>query len=198
MRTVVIMRRSFAVVAVLALLPAASVAQAPDTAAVPKVGMQAPEFSGPASTRYGLLKNPLHLSDLRGKTVVLAFFPKSRTSGCTVQMEAYRDRYEKLFAGGKGVVVVSISADADTTQQSWARDANFPMVFVSDSSGAIGKTYGVFLPKYHMDNRVAFVLSPEGKITYRAMPFKEMTEGAYGELASAVASASHATTAGSR
>lgn len=198
MRTVVIMRRSFAVVAVLALLPAASVAQAPDTAAVPKVGMQAPEFSGPASTRYGLLKNPLHLSDLRGKTVVLAFFPKSRTSGCTVQMEAYRDRYEKLFAGGKGVVVVSISADADTTQQSWARDANFPMVFVSDSSGAIGKTYGVFLPKYHMDNRVAFVLSPDGKITYRAMPFKEMTEGAYGELASAVASASHATTAGSR
>lgn len=198
MRTVVIMRRSFAVAAVLALLPAASVAQAPDTAAVPKVGMQAPEFSGPASTRYGLLKNPLHLSDLRGKTVVLAFFPKSRTSGCTVQMEAYRDRYEKLFAGGKGVVVVSISADADTTQQSWARDANFPMVFVSDSSGTIGKTYGVFLPKYHMDNRVAFVLSPEGKITYRAMPFKEMTEGAYGELASAVASASHATTAGSR
>lgn len=198
MRTVVILRRSFAVAAALALLPAASVAQAPDTAAVPKVGMQAPEFSGPASTRYGLLKNPLHLSDLRGKTVVLAFFPKSRTSGCTVQMEAYRDRYEKLFAGGKGVVVVSISADADTTQQSWARDANFPMVFVSDSSGAIGKTYGVFLPKYHMDNRVAFVLSPEGKITYRAMPFKEMTEGAYGELASAVASASHATTAGSR
>jgi len=196
MRTVVILRRSFAAAAALALLPAASVAQTPDTSAVPKVGMQAPEFSGPASTRYSLLKNPLHLSDLRGKTVVLAFFPKSRTSGCTVQMEAYRDRYEKLFAGGKGVVVVSISADADTTQQSWARDANFPMVFVSDSSGAIGKMYRLFLPKYHMDNRVAFVLSPEGKITYRAMPFKEMTEGAYGELAAAVSSASHGTTAG--
>ncbi len=192
----VILRRVLAAAAALAVVPAMSAAQAPDTSGVPKVGAQAPEFSAPASTRYGLLKNPLHLSDLRGKTVVLAFFPKSRTSGCTVQMEAYRDRYEKLFDGGKGVVVVSISADADTTQQSWARDANFPMVFVSDSSGAIGKTYGVFLPKYHMDNRVAFVLSPEGKITYRAMPFREMVDGAYAELATAVASASHGKSAG--
>jgi peroxiredoxin Q/BCP len=188
-------RRALVVAAVLALAPATSYAQ--DAAArVPDVGEQAPDFSGPASTRYGLLRDPFHLADLRGKTVVLAFFPKSRTQGCTVQMESYRDRYEKLFAGGKGVVVVSISADADTTQQSWARDANFPMVFVSDSSGAIGRAYGVLNTKYHMDNRVAFVLSPDGKITYRAMPFKELTEGAYGELASAVASASHATSAG--
>jgi thioredoxin-dependent peroxiredoxin len=196
MFTFVILRRAFAAAAVLAVVPAVVRAQDADTSRVPNVGQQAPDFTAPASTRYGLLKAPLHLADLRGKTVVLAFFPKSRTQGCTVQMESYRDRYEKLFAGGKGVVVVSISADADTTQQSWARDANFPMVFVSDSSGAIGKTYGVFMPKYKMDNRVAFVLAPDGKITYRAMPFKELTEGAYGELASAVASASHATSAG--
>lgn len=189
-------RRALVAAAALFVVPALAGAQQMDSTKIPNVGQQAPEFSGPASTRYGLLKNPLHLSDLRGKTVVLAFFPKSRTSGCTVQMESYRDRYEKLFAGGKGVVVVSISADADTTQQSWAHDANFPMVFVSDSSGAIGRTYGVYLDKYKLDNRVAFVLSPDGKITYRAMPFKELTEGAYSELASAVASASHATSAG--
>lgn len=198
MRSFVILRRAFAAAAALAIVPAASSAQAPDTAAVPKVGTQAPEFAGPASTRYGLLKNPLHLSDLRGKTVVLAFFPKSRTSGCTVQMESYRDRYEKLFAGGKGVVVVSISADADTVQQSWARDANFPMVFVSDSSGAIGRKYHVIDEKNHYDTRVAFVISPDGTISYRAMPFKELTENAYAELGSAVASASHAKSAGTR
>lgn len=195
MRHSMFARRALVAAAALAIVPSLAAAQI-DSASVPKVGQQAPDFSGPASTRYGLLRDQLHLSDLRGKTVVLAFFPKARTQGCTVQMESYRDRYEKLFAGGKGVVVVSISADADTTQQSWARDANFPMVFVSDSSGAIGRTYGVFSPKYHMDMRVAFVLSPDGKITYRAMPFKELTEGAYGELASAVASASHATSAG--
>jgi peroxiredoxin Q/BCP len=192
----VMLRRAFAAAAALAVVPAASVAQTPDTAAVPKVGTQAPDFSAPAATRYGLLKNPLQLSALRGKTVVLAFFPRSRTKGCTVQMESYRDRYATLFAGGKGIVVVSISTDADTTQQSWARDANFPMVFVSDSSGAIGKKYGVIDEKNHYDTRVAFVISPDGRISYRAMPFKELTETAYAELGSAVASASHNTSAG--
>jgi peroxiredoxin Q/BCP len=196
MQNFVILRRAFAAAAALAVLPAASFAQTPDTAAVPKVGKQAPDFEAPASTRYGLLKNPLHLSDLRGKTVVLAFFPRSRTKGCTVQMESYRDRYATLFSGGKGIVVVSISTDADTTQQSWARDANFPMVFVSDSSGAIGKKYGVIDEKNHYDTRVAFVVSPDGMISYRAMPFKELTESAYADLGSAVASASHSTSAG--
>jgi peroxiredoxin Q/BCP len=196
MQNFVILRRAFAAAAAFAFVPATSFAQTPDTAAVPKVGEQAPDFAAPASTRYGLLKNPLHLSDLRGKTVVLAFFPRSRTKGCTVQMESYRDRYATLFSGGKGIVVVSISTDADTMQQSWARDANFPMVFVSDSSGAIGKKYGVIDEKNHYDTRVAFVVSPDGRISYRAMPFKELTENAYAELGSAVASATHGTSAG--
>jgi peroxiredoxin len=114
-----------------------------------------------------------------------------------VQMESYRDRYATLFSGGKGIVVVSISTDADTMQQSWARDANFPMVFVSDSSGTIGRKYGVLDEKNHYDTRVAFVVSPDGKISYRAMPFKELTENAYAELGSAVANASHNRSAGS-
>ncbi|MBK5186865.1 MAG: redoxin domain-containing protein [Gemmatimonadaceae bacterium] len=193
----VILRRAFAAAAALAFLPAASLAQS-SPAAVPNVGEVAPDFSAPASTRYGLLKNPLHLSDLRGRTVVLAFFPRSRTKGCTVQMESYRDRYATLFSGGKGIVVVSISTDADTMQQSWARDANFPMVFASDSSGAIGRRYGVIDEKDHYDTRVAFVLSPDGKIVYRAMPFRELTETAYSDLGNAVASASHGTGAGTR
>ncbi|MEP7087501.1 MAG: redoxin domain-containing protein [Gemmatimonadota bacterium] len=186
------MRRVLAAAAALAVIPAASRAQDPNPANIPNVGQQAPDFTAPASTRYGLLKNPLHLTDLRGKTVVLAFFPRSRTKGCTVQMESYRDRYATLFAGGKGIVVVSISTDADTMQQSWARDANFPMVFVSDSAGTIGKAYGVIDAKNHYDTRVAFVLAPDGRISYRALPFKELTETAYSELGSAVASTSHA------
>ncbi|MEO8880512.1 MAG: redoxin domain-containing protein [Gemmatimonadaceae bacterium] len=194
MSSFVSLRRSLAAAAALAVCTTAAAAQDPSPANVPNVGTQAPDFTAPASTRYGLLKNPLHLSDLRGKTVVLAFFPRSRTKGCTVQMESYRDRYATLFAGGKGIVVVSISTDADTTQQSWARDANFPMVFVSDSAGTIGKAYGVIDEKNHYDTRVAFVLSPDGKIAYRAMPFKELTEGAYAELGSAVASTTHAGT----
>ncbi len=54
---------------------------APATAAVPSVGQRAPDFSLPGATRYGLLAAPVRLSDLRGKTVVLAFFFQARTKG---------------------------------------------------------------------------------------------------------------------
>jgi len=57
-------------------------APAPGSAATaPVVGQSAPDFSLPGATRFGLLKDPVKLSDYRGQTVVLAFFPKARTKG---------------------------------------------------------------------------------------------------------------------
>jgi peroxiredoxin Q/BCP len=56
-------------------------AQAPEAASGPAVGDVAPDFTLPGATRYGLLKGPVHLSDYRGQTVVLAFFYKARTKG---------------------------------------------------------------------------------------------------------------------
>ena len=67
-----------------ALLGSAAAAQqpAPGSAAfAPEVGQAAPDFSLPGGTRYGVLKNPVKLSDYRGQTVVIAFFPKARTKG---------------------------------------------------------------------------------------------------------------------
>jgi thioredoxin-dependent peroxiredoxin len=60
-------------------LPARAQAQADTTS--PAVGAEAPDFSLPGATRYGLLKDPVRLSDYRGQTVVLAFFFKARTKG---------------------------------------------------------------------------------------------------------------------
>jgi peroxiredoxin Q/BCP len=54
-------------------------AAAPSTA--PDVGQVAPDFTLPGASRYGLLRDPFHLADHRGETVVLAFFPKARTKG---------------------------------------------------------------------------------------------------------------------
>jgi peroxiredoxin Q/BCP len=73
----------------LAFLPAAARAQGAGAAAQPpapqtqplEVGAVAPDFSLPGATRYGVLKNPVRLSDFKGKTVVLAFFFKARTRG---------------------------------------------------------------------------------------------------------------------
>lgn len=60
---------------------AAPAARAQNTPAAVDVGQEAPDFTAPGATRYGLLRDPVKLSDFRGKTVVLAFFYKARTKG---------------------------------------------------------------------------------------------------------------------
>ena len=158
---------------------ASPAAQAPTQ---PAVGTMAPDFTLPGATSAGVLPKPLQLSSLRGKTVVLAFFPKARTSGCTVQMKAYRDQYATLFGGGKDVTLLAISADADSTLASWAKDEKFPFTFLSDIGGTVGKQYGAFNPKWSMDNRVLFVIAPDGKISYVASPFREVDPTSYSIL----------------
>ncbi len=76
--------RSLALAVLAAPLAVALAAQQPATTEDPKpleVGVVAPDFTLPGATRFGLLQNPIHLSDFKGKTVVLAFFFKARTRG---------------------------------------------------------------------------------------------------------------------
>lgn len=76
--------RSLALAALAVPLAASLAAQQPAATDDPKpleVGTVAPDFTLPGATRFGLLKNPIHLSDFKGKTVVLAFFYKARTRG---------------------------------------------------------------------------------------------------------------------
>jgi peroxiredoxin Q/BCP len=155
-------------------------------AAGPNVGDMAPDFALPAATRYGVLQSPLKLSDLRGQTVVVAFFPKARTSGCTVQLETYRDQYATLFNGGRKVVLVAVSADADTTLAGWARQADFPFVLASDKDGAAGTAYGAWAERARIDNRHLFVIGPDGRIAFVARPFKVMAQDSYTEMAAAI------------
>jgi len=101
-------------------------------------------------------------------------------------MEAYRDQYATLFNNGRHVTVIGISVDPDTTLQSWARDEQFPMLFASDPGGEVGRRYGAFEPKYKLDNRSVFVVGPDGRVSYVAQPFKELSPKAYTDLAAAV------------
>lgn len=72
---------SLALVAAAASVVRGQEAQPGTAATAPTVGQVAPDFTLPGATRYGLLKLPVKLSELRGQTVVLAFFPKARTKG---------------------------------------------------------------------------------------------------------------------
>lgn len=155
----------------------------------PAVATQAPDFTSSGVTRYGALDHQVKLSDFRGKTVVLAFFPKARTKGCTIQMESYRDQYQKLFNGGRDVVVMGISADPDSALVNWAREADFPVLFVSDVEGKIGSLYGAWNAERKYDTRALFIVAPDGKITYTVPNFNVLSADAYAELAAEVSKA---------
>jgi len=102
-------------------------------------------------------------------------------------MNAYRDQYAQVFKNGHNVVLIAISADPDTALASWARDAEYPYLFGSDTGSAVGRAYGAFNSQYKLDNRNLFVVGPDGKIAYRATPFREIDPTAYTELGAAIA-----------
>ncbi|HEX4936635.1 MAG TPA: redoxin domain-containing protein [Gemmatimonadaceae bacterium] len=164
--------------------PAPALAQDGDG---PAVGAVAPDFTARPVTKDGPMAEPITLSKLHGKTVVIAFFPKARTPGCTTQMTAYRDQYADVFNGGKDVVLLGVSTDSDADLTAWAKDAGFPFAFVSDHDGKIGKAYGALSAlRFGFSKRLLFVIGPDGKVAYKATPFRQNSAEAYTELAQAI------------
>jgi peroxiredoxin Q/BCP len=101
-------------------------------------------------------------------------------------MEAYRDQYATLFNGGRNVVAIAISVDADTTLASWARELRSPILFASDADQAVGKRYGAAHPTRKFNARHVYVIGPDGRIAHRLVPFNELSADAYTELDTAV------------
>ena len=102
-------------------------------------------------------------------------------------MEAYRDQYAELFREGRGVTVIGISNDSPEDMVSWARDAQFPFLFASDSAGTTAHSFGTGLRENLMiDRRTVMVVDPEGRISHVMYPFREIDPMAYEELREAV------------
>src|SRR5262249_9507362 len=102
-------------------LSATVAAQAPagQTApSVPAAGEAAPDFTAQATDSTGKAMT-VSLGALRGKVVVLAFYPLDRSSGCTAELTKFRDEYKTLF--GDGVVVLPTSIDTLASHASWAK-----------------------------------------------------------------------------
>ena len=172
------------------LLPAAMAAQqmTMPMPAMPKVGDMAPDFTLAAGTRAGVSAKPVTLSSLRGQTVVIAFYPKQRSSGCTVQMRHYRDAYDQIFQGGKGVTLLAISTDSVKDIASWAADSGFQWTFLSDVNKEAGMAYATATAGRY-ERRVVFVVAPNGKISYVMNPFVEVDPTSYEALTKAITDA---------
>jgi peroxiredoxin len=101
-------------------------------------------------------------------------------------MHAYRDQYATLFHGGRNIVLIAISADSAPALASWAHDDEFPFLMASDTGSVVGKQYGAYLQRYNLDNRTLFVIGPDGRIAWRAVPFREIDPTAYTALGAAL------------
>ena len=136
------------------------------------VGDPAPDFA--ALTDQG---ERLKLSDLRGKRVVLYFYPKDDTTGCTTQACGFRDQYPVIEA--KNAVVVGVSPDNVKSHQKFKTKYNLPFILLVDEDHAVADAYGVwgeksmYGKKYMGIIRSHFVIDEEGKVVdaqYKVSP----------------------------
>jgi len=146
-------------------------------------GQPAPDFamaSGDGST--------VKLSDLRGKTVVLYFYPKDDTPGCTKEACSFRDHYDELKS--LGVAVLGVSPDDAASHRKFAGKYSLPFPLLADEGAATATAYGVWVEKsmygkkYMGVERTTFVIDGEG-IIRKVFP-KVKVEGHTEEVLEAV------------
>jgi thioredoxin-dependent peroxiredoxin len=128
-----------------------------------KEGDQAPEFSAP--TQDGTV---VSLKGFRGKPVVLYFYPKDDTPGCTKEACAFRDIYAEFKKAG--AAVLGVSPDAEKSHLKFINKFNLPFTLLADTEKKIVQDYGVWGQKTFMGrkymgtHRVTFLIGPDGKI----------------------------------
>ncbi|MFQ3566226.1 MAG: peroxiredoxin [Aggregatilineales bacterium] len=128
-----------------------------------EIGQQAPDFE--LLNQDGQL---VRLSDLRGRKVVLFFFPKANTPGCNAQACGFRDEFEMISAAN--AVVFGVSADSVETLRRWKADKNLPYDLLSDPSHQMLEQWGTWgipmlgLVKIPVVNRSYYVVGEDGRI----------------------------------
>jgi thioredoxin-dependent peroxiredoxin len=125
-----------------------------------RVGDMAPDFTLPDQTG-----TPVRLRDLLGrKTVVLYFYPKDGTPGCTIEARAFRDSYDAFTEAG--AEVIGVSADSVASHRRFASHHQLPFLLLSDRDGAVRKLYGVEQTLGILPGRVTYVIDRTGVVRH--------------------------------
>lgn len=130
-----------------------------------KVGQQAPAFT--VADQDG---NTITLNQFTGKTVVLYFYPKDDTPGCTAEACDFRDNYQGLLA--KDIVVLGVSVDDETSHQKFVSKHSLPFTLLADTDKKVVSDYGVwgeknmYGKKYMGTNRTTFIIDGKGTIIH--------------------------------
>ncbi|MBE2247821.1 MAG: thioredoxin-dependent thiol peroxidase [Candidatus Competibacteraceae bacterium] len=127
------------------------------------IGMSAPKFSAPDQEG-----NTISLSMFKGKKVILYFYPKDNTPGCTNEACAFRDGYEELLT--KGYVVIGVSTDHEASHQRFISRHQLPFSLIADTEKKVHELYGTWQEKkmygksYMGTLRHTFVIDELGNI----------------------------------
>ena len=130
-----------------------------------EAGQPAPDFT--ANDQDG---NPISLNQFKGKKVVLYFYPKDSTPGCTTEACDFRDNYTSLLA--QGITVLGVSADSEASHQKFIAKHSLPFPLVADTDKKIVEAYGVWVEKnmygkkYMGIARKTFLIDEQGIITH--------------------------------
>ena len=114
--------------------------------------------------------NKISLKDFAGKTVVLFFYPKADTPGCTIEACGFRDIYKKIQA--TGTVILGISADEPAKQKKFEEKFKLPYPLLADTDKKVCESYGViqeksmYGKKYMGIARMTFLIGPTGRIQH--------------------------------
>ncbi|WP_454803899.1 thioredoxin-dependent thiol peroxidase [Mucilaginibacter phyllosphaerae] len=126
-------------------------------------GEKAPDFT--ANDQNG---NPVSLSDYKGKNVILYFYPKDDTPGCTAESCSFRDNYQSLLS--KGFDVIGVSVDDEKSHKKFESKYQLPFTLIADTDHSIVEAYGVWVEKnmygkkYMGTARTTFIINGDGLI----------------------------------
>ena len=131
-----------------------------ESASKVEVGPVAPDFT--LTNQDG---QPVSLADFRGqKAIVLYFYPKDNTPGCTAEACAFRDSYEVFQEAG--AEVIGVSSDSAGSHQGFAAKHRLPFILLSDEGGQVRKLYGVQSWFGVLPGRVTYVIDKEGVVRH--------------------------------
>ncbi|GAB4516169.1 MAG: thioredoxin-dependent thiol peroxidase [Allomuricauda sp.] len=128
-----------------------------------KVGDKVPDFS--AKDQDG---NTINLSDYKGKKLVVFFYPKANTPGCTAEACNLRDNYQELQA--QGYELLGVSADSEKKQSNFKEKYDFPFPLLADEDHTVINAFGVWGPKKFMGkeydgiHRTTFIVDGNGVV----------------------------------
>lgn len=166
-------------------LRSSAAATATSVVAAPKVGEMASDFRLPYATQEKIYMKPeehLSLSSLRGKNVIVAFYPADWSGGCTKEVCALRDTFTELSK--LNATVLGISGDYVFSHHEWAKFHKLQFPLLSDHDHKIARAYDSYNEANGLNKRTVYLVDKEGIVRYSNLAFKADNKVDYDRLRS--------------